>query len=136
MSSWDEMTSVERAVLTNAFESDILPGIINDIEDLPYEEAVIEAARTVLAFIEAGYAELRRYRNVPTPLGTTGEGLVHGELIPKAELGSILADPQTWEYPSDPRWEGALVLVGTPEGYKISHRVEGDEVPPLWQWQG
>ncbi|WP_432830337.1 hypothetical protein [Dactylosporangium sp. CA-092794] len=42
------------------------------------------------------------------------------EASPRRDLPGLLADPATWEYPDDVTWIGAVTLVETEAGKKIS----------------
>jgi len=115
---WDALTKAEHAFMLNACESDILPGVWADLEDADYYRPVSELAGILLGLIDRGWVEVRRIEPWPRPSG--GEGLQPGELVPRAQLPAILGEPANWEYRADGEWTGALTLVETEAGSKVS----------------
>lgn len=51
-----------------------------------------------------------------------GEGPPAWELVPRGQLPAFLEDAANWEYPDDGNWIGAVTLVETEAGKKITRR--------------
>ena len=72
----------------------------------------------MLALIDRGRIEVRRLAPWTSPVGENG--FQPGELVPRDQLPAILEDAANWEYPEDGNWIGALTLVETEAGKKIT----------------
>lgn len=124
-SDWNALSHVEQSFFINAMEMDLLPGVLGDLDGAERETPFEQLATILLALIDRGWIEVRRYRRWISPEGL--DGLTPGDVVPRPELPGVLADPASWEYPDDPRWLGALTLVLTEAGLVIS-RLSSAEV--------
>ncbi|WP_406061209.1 hypothetical protein [Micromonospora sp. NBC_00860] len=122
---WERLTNVERAFFTNAFESDLLAGVFGDLDPAERDMPLGELAQILLSLVDRGFIEVRRYARWIADDGR--EGLTPGEVIPRRDLPQLLADPETWEYPDDSSWAGAITLVETDAGRSLS-RISPDEM--------
>ncbi|MFE7356355.1 hypothetical protein ACFU8Q_25025 [Streptomyces sp. NPDC057543] len=104
--------------MVNSYESDILPGIWGDLDEADQSRPVNELAGILLALIDRGWIQDRRLAPWTSPSGENG--FQPGELVPRDQLLAILEDAATWEYPEDGNWIGALTLVETEAGKKIT----------------
>ncbi|MET8695296.1 hypothetical protein [Streptomyces bauhiniae] len=50
------------------------------------------------------------------------KGFQPGELVSRDQLLAVLEDAANWEYPDDGHWIGAVTLVETEAGKKITRR--------------
>ncbi|GAA5181217.1 hypothetical protein GCM10023322_15320 [Rugosimonospora acidiphila] len=117
---WENLTHIERCFFINAIEHDILPGVFGDLEEFERRLPLDDLAGILLPLIDRGWIEARRYARWITEDGL--EGLIPGDVVPRAELPQVLADPANWEYPDDQSWIGTLTLVCTEAGLAISRR--------------
>ncbi|MEU9464020.1 hypothetical protein ACUN29_00585 [Streptomyces sp. WC2508] len=115
---WDTLTKSEEAFMVNSYEIDILPGVWGDLDEADQSRPVNELAGILLALIDRGWAEVRRLAPWTSPAGENG--FQPGELVPRDQLPAILEDAANWEYPEDGNWIGALTLVETEAGKKIT----------------
>ncbi|MCM2580611.1 hypothetical protein [Streptomyces meridianus] len=74
----------------------------------------------MLTLIDRGWIEVRRVAPWTSPSGE--QGLQPGELVPRDQLPAVLEDAANWEYPDDGNWIGAVTLVETEAGKKITRR--------------
>ncbi len=106
--------------MVNAYEIDILPGVRGDLAAADQPRPVGELADILLALVDRGWIEVHRVAPWHGPSGQVG---IHpGALVSRDRLPSVLGDPANWEYPADGDWTGALTLVQTEAGKKITHR--------------
>ncbi|MFG2217642.1 hypothetical protein ACGFN1_22630 [Streptomyces sp. NPDC048685] len=115
---WDTLTKSEEAFMVNSYEIDILPGVWGDLDEADQSRPVNELAGILLALIDRGWTEVRRLAPWTSPAGENG--FQPGELVPRDQLPAILEDAANWEYPEDGNWIGALSLVETEAGKKIT----------------
>ncbi|MDX2680466.1 hypothetical protein [Streptomyces soliscabiei] len=115
---WDALTKVEEAFMVNSYEIDILPGMWGDLDDTDQSRPVGELAGILLTLIDRGWIEVHRVVPWTSPSGENG--FQPGEPIPRDQLPGILEDAANWEYPNDGDWSGALSLVETEAGKKIT----------------
>ncbi|MFE3905383.1 hypothetical protein ACFXPY_35115 [Streptomyces sp. NPDC059153] len=115
---WDTLTKSEEAFMVNSYEIDILPGVWGDLDEADQSRPVNELAGILLALIDRGWTEVRRLAPWASPAGENG--FQPGELVPRDQLPAILEDAANWEYPEDGNWIGALTLVETEVGKKIT----------------
>ncbi|MFJ8376243.1 hypothetical protein ACIQ9I_32360 [Streptomyces sp. NPDC094461] len=115
---WDTLTKSEEAFMVNSYGIDILPGIWGDLDEADQSRPVNELAGILLALIDRGWTEVRRLAPWTSPAGENG--FQPGELVPRDRLPAILEDAANWEYPEDGNWIGALTLVETEAGKKIT----------------
>ncbi|WP_327122045.1 hypothetical protein OG206_31845 [Streptomyces sp. NBC_01341] len=115
---WDTLTKSEEAFMVNSYEIDILPGVWGDLDEADQSRPVNELARILLDLIDRGWIEVRRLAPWTSPAGKNG--FQPGELVPRDQLPAILEDAANWEYPEDGNWIGALTLVETEAGKKIT----------------
>ncbi|MFJ1883589.1 hypothetical protein [Streptomyces sp. NPDC088137] len=118
MQEWDTLTKSEEAFMVNSYEIDILPGVWGDLDEADQSRPVNELAGILLALIDRGWTEVRRLAPWTSPAGENG--FQPGELVPRDQLPAILEDAANWEYPEDGNWIGALTLVETEAGKKIT----------------
>lgn len=104
--------------MVNSYEIDILPGVWGDLDEADQSRPVNELAGILLALIDRGWIEVRRLAPWTSPAGESG--FQPGELVPRDRLPAILEDAANWEYPEDGNWIGALTLVETEAGKKIT----------------
>ncbi|RPK69185.1 hypothetical protein EES43_00010 [Streptomyces sp. ADI96-02] len=104
--------------MVNSYEIDILPGVWGDLDEADQSRPVNELARILLDLIDRGWIEVRRFAPWTSPAGENG--FQPGELVPRDQLPAILEDSANWEYPEDGNWIGALTLVETDAGKKIT----------------
>ncbi|WP_327365534.1 hypothetical protein [Streptomyces sp. NBC_01217] len=112
---WDALTRSEEAFMVNSYEIDILPGVRGDLDQ---SRPVSELAEILLALIDRGWIEVRRIAPWASP--SEENGFQPGELVPRHQLPAVLEDAAAWEYPEDGDWVGALTLVETEAGKKIT----------------
>ncbi|GLY87731.1 hypothetical protein [Actinoallomurus iriomotensis] len=118
---WDTLPQAEKAFMINGSEHDILPGVWGDLPASTRAAPLSEVAAILLSLVDRGWLEVRRVEPWTAPDGRVGSG--PGDLVPREQLPVVLADPREWEYPADPsRWAGALTLVETDAGRRISRR--------------
>jgi hypothetical protein len=115
---WEELSESERAFLINSYEIDILPGVWGDLEEADRSLPVDELARVLLGLVDRGWIEVRRVAPWTSPTGR--EGFQPGEPVSRDQLQTLLCDAANWEYPEDGDWIGALTLVETAEGMKVT----------------
>ncbi|MCX5199358.1 hypothetical protein OOK31_36725 [Streptomyces sp. NBC_00249] len=115
---WEALTDSERAFLINSYEIDILPGVWGDLGEDDQSLPVDELAQVLLRLVDRGWIEVRRIAPWTSPTGE--EGLQPGELVPRERLQVLLCDAANWEYPEGDSWIGALTLVETAEGKKVT----------------
>ncbi|MES9588441.1 hypothetical protein ABZ776_23935 [Streptomyces sp. NPDC007076] len=115
---WDTLIKSEEAFMVNSYEIDILPGVWGDLDEADQSRPVNELAGILLALIDRGWTEVRRLAPWTSPAGENG--FQPGELVPRDRLPAILEDAANWEYPEDGNWIGALTLVETEAGKKIT----------------
>lgn len=115
---WDALTKSEEAFMVNSYEIDILPGVWGDLDEPDQSRPVNELAGILLALIDRGWIEVRRLAPWTSPAGENG--VQPGDLVPRDQLPAILEDAANWEYPEDGNWIGALTLVETEAGKKIT----------------
>ncbi|MGW7613474.1 hypothetical protein ACWGKW_40775 [Streptomyces sp. NPDC054766] len=115
---WDALTRSEEAFMVNSYEIDILPGVWGDLDEVDQSRPVNELAGILLALIDRGWIEVRRLAPWTSPSGKNG--FQPGKLVPRDQLPAILEDAANWEYPEDGNWIGALTLVETEAGKKIT----------------
>ena len=104
--------------MVNSYEIDILPGVRGDLDEVDQSRPVSELAGILLSLIDRGWIEVHRIAPWTSPSG--GNGLQPGELVPREQLPAILEEAANWEYPEDGDWIGALTLVETEAGRKIT----------------
>ncbi|MFC8256727.1 hypothetical protein ACFUNF_03455 [Streptomyces sp. NPDC057291] len=117
---WRALTKPEKAFMVNSFEIDILAGAWADLDDPDQSRPINELAGILLALIDRGWIEVRRVAPWTSPSGENG--FQPGELVPRDQLPAVLEDAANWEYPDDGNWIGALTLVETAAGKKITRR--------------
>ncbi|WP_330245034.1 hypothetical protein OHA33_17335 [Streptomyces sp. NBC_00562] len=117
---WQALTKSEKAFMVNSFEIDILAGVWGDLDDPDQSRPINELAGILLALIDRGWIEVRRVAPWTSPTGENG--FQPGELVPRDQLSAVLEDAANWEYPDDGSWIGALTLVETEAGKKITRR--------------
>ncbi|MFJ7204832.1 hypothetical protein ACIQWR_14980 [Streptomyces sp. NPDC098789] len=115
---WQELTTSERAFMISSYEIDLLAGVWGDLDEADQDRSVGELAQILLPLVDRGWIEVRRVATWTSPSGQ--EGFEHGALVPRALLPAVLGDPATWEYPQDGDWNGAVTLVETEAGKKIT----------------
>ncbi|MFJ1835249.1 hypothetical protein ACIOJ9_15405 [Streptomyces sp. NPDC088175] len=121
---WDTLTKSEEAFMVNSYGIDILPGVWGDLDEADQSRPVNELAGILLALIDRGWTEVRRLAPWTSPAGENG--FQPGELVPRDRLPAILEDAANWEYPEDGNWIGALTLVETEAGKKITRLSPGE----------
>ncbi|MGA5008255.1 hypothetical protein ACPCDX_25095 [Streptomyces koyangensis] len=114
----DALTKSEEAFMVNSYEIDILAGVWGDLDEADQSRPVNELAGVLLALIDRGWIEVRRLAPWTSPSGENG--VQSGELVPRDQLPAILEDAANWKYPEDGNWIGALTLVETEAGKKIT----------------
>lgn len=111
-SEWDSLPQFERDLLVCAIEAwGILPyasGEYTGIDD-PHGDAQA-AARIVLDLVSRGWITVHRIVSHPD-----GKGATYGPAITD-QLHGLLADPDTWDDPSDTSWYGEFTVALTPAG--------------------
>lgn len=117
---WQALTKSEEAFMVNSYEIDILAGVWGDLDDADQSRPVKELAGILLTLIDRGWIEVRRVAPWTSPFGE--QGLQPGELVPRDQLPAVLEDAANWEYPDDGNWIGAVTLVETEAGKKITRR--------------
>ncbi|MFJ2228813.1 hypothetical protein [Streptomyces halstedii] len=117
---WQALTKSEEAFMVNSYEIDILAGVWGDLDDADQSRPVNELAGILLTLIDRGWIEVRRVAPWTSPSGE--QGLQPGELVPRDQLLAVLEDAANWEYPDDGDWIGAVTLVETEAGEKITRR--------------
>ncbi|MEU6237459.1 hypothetical protein [Kitasatospora sp. NPDC047058] len=117
---WAALSGIEKAFMINAFEIDILPGFWSDLDDEDRDRPHDEIAGILLGLVDRGWVEVRRIAPWISPTGQ--KGYQPGELVPRDRLAAVLADETGWDYPESGDWTGALTLVETETGRKISRR--------------
>ncbi|MCJ0875874.1 hypothetical protein [Streptomyces sp. AP-93] len=117
---WQALTKSEEAFMVNSYEIDILAGVWGDLDDVDQSRPVKELARILLTLIDRGWIEVRRVAPWTSPSGK--EGFQPGELVSRDQLPAVLEDASNWEYPDDGNWIGAVTLVETEAGKKITRR--------------
>ncbi|WP_406412329.1 hypothetical protein OG923_25330 [Streptomyces halstedii] len=117
---WQALTKSEEAFMVNSYEIDILAGVWGDLDDADQSRPVNELAGILLTLIDRGWIEVRRVAPWTSPSGE--QGLQPGELVPRDQLPAVLEDAANWEYPDDGDWIGAVTLVQTEAGEKITRR--------------
>ncbi|MFD6888195.1 hypothetical protein [Streptomyces sp. NPDC059957] len=117
---WQALTTSEEAFMVNSYEIDILAGVRGDLDDVDQARPVKELARILLTLIDRGWIEVRRVAPWTSPSGE--EGFQPGELVSRDQLPAVLEDASSWEYPDDGNWIGAVTLVETEAGKKITRR--------------
>ncbi|MFD3538135.1 hypothetical protein ACFWUQ_01355 [Streptomyces sp. NPDC058662] len=121
---WDALTEAEEAFMVNSYEIDILAGVWGDLGDTDQSRPVSELAGILLTLVDRGWIEVRRVAPWTSPAGENG--FQPGEVIPRDQLPGILGDAANWEYPDDGDWIGALTLVETEAGRKITRLSPGE----------
>ncbi|MDX2388508.1 MULTISPECIES: hypothetical protein [unclassified Streptomyces] len=121
---WEALTESERAFLINSYEIDILPGVRGDLEEADQSAPVGELAQILLGLVDRGWIEVCRVTPWTSPTGR--EGFRPGAPVPRDRLQALLRDAANWEYPEDGDWIGALTLVETAEGQKITRLQPGE----------
>lgn len=116
---WQALTESERAFMVNSYEIDILAGVWGDLDDADQCRPAKELAGTLLTLVDRGWIDVRRVAPWTSPSGE--EGSQPGELVPRDQLPAVLEDAANWEYPQDGDWIGAVTLVETEAGRKITH---------------
>ncbi|MFB7216120.1 hypothetical protein [Streptomyces sp. NPDC056255] len=106
------------ALRNNSYEIDILPGVWGDLDEADQCRPVNELAGILLALIDRGWTEVRRLAPWTSPAGE--RGFQPGDLVPRDQLPAILEDAANWEHPEGGNWIGALTLVETEAGKKIT----------------
>lgn len=104
--------------MVNSYEIDILAGVWGDLSEADQSLPVDELAGILLPLIDRGWIEARRVASWTSPSGE--KGFQPGELVPRDQLPKVLEEATNWEYP-DGDWIGALTLVETEAGKKITH---------------
>jgi hypothetical protein len=118
---WNALPQAEKAFMVSSFEHDILPGVWGDLPESLQRVPLSEVAAILLSLVDRGWIEVHRIAPWTAPDGQVG--YQPGDLVPHDQLSAVLADTQEWEYPADPpSWVGALTLVETEAGRKVSHR--------------
>ncbi|GHE43345.1 hypothetical protein [Streptomyces vinaceus] len=112
------LTKSEGAFMVNSCEIDILAGVWGDLDDADRSRPVNELAGILLTLIDRGWIEVRRVAPWTSPSGE--KGFQPGELVPRDQLPAVLEDAANWEYPDDGDWIGAVTLVETEAGRKIT----------------
>ena len=107
------LSAVERAVMIDATEHDILAGVWGDLPKSTEGASPDFLAVVVLGLVDRGWIDVCRIVPWTDPNGRPG--LRASEPIARDELPEALADPAYWDYP-DGGWLGALTLVATSEG--------------------
>lgn len=103
------MSDVEYAFVLNASESDILPGVRGDLDELLASGPAADLAPVLLALVNRGIVEVCRYIPWIAPDGATG--CQPGPPMPREDLPGALARAEEWDYPDDFEWLGRLTLV-------------------------
>ncbi|MGW4645419.1 hypothetical protein [Kitasatospora sp. NPDC004289] len=117
---WDDLPGIEKAFMINAFEIDILPGARGDFDEADQDRPVGEVAAVLLALVDRGWVEVRRIVPWVSPTGQMGNAV--GDPVPRDHLVTVLQDEASWEYPDDGDWIGALTLVETDAGRRITRK--------------
>ncbi|MET9101547.1 hypothetical protein [Streptomyces antibioticus] len=120
---WDALTGAEEAFMVNAYEIDILPGVRGDLGEADRSRPLGELAEVLLTLVDRGWVEVRRVAPWTAPSGESG--FQPGDPVARERLPAVLEDAAAWEYPDDGDWIGALTLVGTEAGRRITHRHDG-----------
>ncbi|MFB7777608.1 hypothetical protein [Streptomyces bauhiniae] len=115
---WDRLTKSEEAFMVNSYEIDILAGVWGDLDEADQSRPVDELAGILLGLIDREWIEVRRLAPWTSPSGENG--FQPGELVPRDQLPVLLEDAANWEYPEDGDLIGALTLVETEAGKKIT----------------
>ncbi|MFG3095003.1 hypothetical protein [Streptomyces sp. NPDC048202] len=122
---WQALTKSEEAFMVNSYEIDILAGVWGDLDDDDQSRPVNELAGILLPLVDRGWIEVRRVAPWTSPSGE--KGFQHGELVPRDQLPAVLEGAANWEYPDDGSWIGAVTLVETEAGKRIT-RVSPEEM--------
>ncbi|GGR03228.1 hypothetical protein [Streptomyces netropsis] len=122
-SPWDALTSDEQAFLINSYEIDILPGVWGDLEEPLLSAPPGALAEVLLRLVDRGWIAVCEVEPWTAPDGRAG--FQPGPPLPRESLPELLADPLAWEYPEDD-WIGALTLVETDAGRKITRKGAGE----------
>ncbi|MFG3047198.1 hypothetical protein ACGFZR_19990 [Streptomyces sp. NPDC048241] len=122
---WQALTKSEEAFMVNSYEIDILAGVWGDLDDDDQSRPVNELAGILLPLVDRGWIEVRRFAPWTSPSGE--KGFQHGELVPRDQLPAVLEGAANWEYPDDGSWIGAVTLVETEAGKRIT-RVSPEEM--------
>jgi len=117
-SDWYELPKLERDMLICAREaSGILPYAVQHDTEIDPSDRDVAAARTVLTLVDRGWVTVHRL--IPDPDGYYG--FVYGPAIARVDLDGLLADPDTWDDPSDhEHWYGELALDMTQAGLTVT----------------
>lgn len=117
---WQALTKSGEAFMVNSYEIDILVGVWGDLDDADRSRPVKELAGILLTLIDRGWIEVHRVAPWTSPSGQ--QGLQPGEPVPRDQLPAVLEDAANWEYPDHGNWIGAVTLVETEAGMKITRR--------------
>jgi hypothetical protein len=125
---WDSLTHIEQAFFINGIEFDILPGVFGDLTEAEQDLPLPELAAVLTSLIDRGWIEVHRYERWIADDGR--EGLTAGDVVRGQDLARLLSDPASWEYPDDPSWIDAPMLLCTATGVRFARRspAELDEV--------
>lgn len=116
-SVWDGLTEIEHRLMVSATETwGILPYACSDADSGASEsesesESVSELAAAVLSLVDRGMVEVRRLEPWTAPDGRPG--VAYGVPLDHDELPVLLADPDTWDDPTDESWVGEVALTRT-----------------------
>lgn len=122
------LTGLEYDVLICAGETGgILPYLVEHRRPDGEWPSEAEVITTVLSMIDRGWVKAHRLEPWTFPDGR--EGLHYSDPIDDAQLPSILADPDTWDDPTD--WIGEVTLSPTPEWELFQ---AGRRYAPLATW--
>ncbi|MFD9455700.1 hypothetical protein ACFWBC_21765 [Streptomyces sp. NPDC059985] len=121
---WGALSESERAFLINSYEIDILPGVWGDLAEADQSSPVGELAQILLDLVDRGWIEVCMVTPWTSPTGRAG--FRPGAPVPRDRLPELLRDEANWEYPQDGDWIGALTLVETAEGQKITRLQPGE----------
>lgn len=111
-SEWDSLPQFERDLLDCASEAwCILPHASDEYRGSvdPRGDAAA-AARVVSELVDRGWLTVHRIVPLPAEAGAT-----YGPALTR-DLDDVLADPDTWDEPSDISWYGELTVALTPAG--------------------
>ncbi|MFH0522331.1 hypothetical protein ACHBTE_34900 [Streptomyces sp. M41] len=117
---WQALTKSEEAFMVNSYEIDILAGVWGDLDAADRSRPVRELAGILLTLIDRGWIEVRRVAPWTSPSGEIG--FQPREPVPRNQLPAVLRDAANWEYPDDGNWIGAVTLVETEAGKRITRR--------------